>query len=102
MLFCNIDVLDEGFILKRGQYVGTREGMIDYIGPEHGAGQAAPGRAAEDPARVADAASGVLLCAGLGPAAVPVLLPRPLRGAAPFPAPRPALRPEILTCGRIT
>ena len=33
MLFCNIDVLDEGFILKRGQYVGTRDGMIDYIGP---------------------------------------------------------------------
>ena len=32
MLFCNIDVLDEGFILKRGQYVGTRDGMIDYIG----------------------------------------------------------------------
>ena len=33
MLFCNVDVLDEGFILKRGRSVGTRDGMIDYIGP---------------------------------------------------------------------
>ncbi|MGI6181828.1 MAG: amidohydrolase [Agathobaculum sp.] len=32
MLFCNIDLLDESFALKRGQYVGVRDGRIAYIG----------------------------------------------------------------------
>ena len=32
MLFCNIDLLDEGFALPRGQYVGVRDGRIAYIG----------------------------------------------------------------------
>ena len=32
MLFCNIDLLDENFALRRGQYVGVRDGRIDYIG----------------------------------------------------------------------
>lgn len=32
MLFCNIDLLDENFALKRGQYVGVKDGKIAYIG----------------------------------------------------------------------
>ena len=32
MLFCNIDLLDENFALKRGQYVGVKDGEIAYIG----------------------------------------------------------------------
>lgn len=32
MLFCNIDMLDENFTLKRGQYVGVKDGVIGYIG----------------------------------------------------------------------
>lgn len=32
MLFCNIDLLDENFERKRGQYVGVKDGKIDYIG----------------------------------------------------------------------
>lgn len=32
MLFCNIDLLDENFHLKRGQYVGVKDGVIAYIG----------------------------------------------------------------------
>lgn len=32
MLFCNIDLLDEGFVLKRKKYVGTKDGRIVYIG----------------------------------------------------------------------
>nr|WP_300186520.1 amidohydrolase [uncultured Agathobaculum sp.] len=32
MLFCNIDLLDENFALRRGQYVGVKDGRIDYIG----------------------------------------------------------------------
>ncbi len=32
MLFCNIDLLDEEFQLKRGQYVGVKDGVIRYIG----------------------------------------------------------------------
>lgn len=32
MLFCNIDLLDENFHLKRGQYVGVKDGAIAYIG----------------------------------------------------------------------
>ena len=31
MLFCNIDLLDENFALKRGQYVGVKDGKIAYI-----------------------------------------------------------------------
>ena len=30
MLFCNIDLLDENFALKRGQYVGVEDGKIAY------------------------------------------------------------------------
>ena len=30
--FCNIDLLDENFALKRGQYVGVKDGKIAYIG----------------------------------------------------------------------
>ena len=29
MLFCNIDLLDENFALKRGQYVGVKDGKIE-------------------------------------------------------------------------
>lgn len=32
MLFCNIDLLDENFERKRGQYVGVKDGKIAYIG----------------------------------------------------------------------
>lgn len=32
MLFCNIDVLDENFKPKHGQYVGIKNGIIAYIG----------------------------------------------------------------------
>ena len=32
MLFCNIDLLDENFECKRGQYVGVKDGKIAYIG----------------------------------------------------------------------
>ena len=32
MLFCNIDLLDENFECKRGQYVGVKNGKIAYIG----------------------------------------------------------------------
>ena len=32
MLFCNIDLLDEDFECKRGQYVGVKDGKIAYIG----------------------------------------------------------------------
>ena len=32
MLFCNIDLLDENFERKRGQYVGVKDGRIAYIG----------------------------------------------------------------------
>ena len=32
MLFSQIDLLDENFALKRGQYVGVRDGRIAYIG----------------------------------------------------------------------
>lgn len=32
MLFCGIDLLDENFALKRGQYVGVKDGRIAYIG----------------------------------------------------------------------
>ena len=32
MLFCNIDLLDENFAFKRGQYVGVKDGKIAYIG----------------------------------------------------------------------
>ncbi len=38
MLFCNIDLLDEHFTLRRGQYVGVRDGVIDYIGASMPAG----------------------------------------------------------------
>nr|WP_202183562.1 hypothetical protein [Butyricicoccus sp. OF13-6] len=31
MLFCNIDLLDENFAFKRGQYVGVKDGKIAYI-----------------------------------------------------------------------
>lgn len=34
MLFCNIDMLDENFALKRGQYIGVKDGVIGYIGAE--------------------------------------------------------------------
>lgn len=72
-------------------------------GPHHGAGQAAPRPAAEDPARLADAASGVLFFAGFGPAAVPILLYRPLKRAFVLcPRRGPAPRPETPICGRIT
>ena len=30
--FCNIDLLDENFECKRGQYVGVKDGRIAYIG----------------------------------------------------------------------
>ena len=32
MLFRNIDLLDENFALRRGQYVGVKDGVIAYIG----------------------------------------------------------------------
>ena len=32
MLFCNIDLLDENFECKHGQYVGVKDGKIAYIG----------------------------------------------------------------------
>ena len=32
MLFCNIDLLDENFECKRGQYVGVKDSRIAYIG----------------------------------------------------------------------
>ena len=32
MLFCNIDLLDEHFLLRRGQFVGVRDGRVAYIG----------------------------------------------------------------------
>ena len=31
MLFCNIDLLDENFALKRGQYVGVKDGKIAIL-----------------------------------------------------------------------
>ncbi len=31
MIFCNIDILDEHFALKRGQYVGVKDGVISYV-----------------------------------------------------------------------
>ena len=34
MLFCNIDLLDEHFALKKSQYVGVKDGKIAYIGAE--------------------------------------------------------------------
>ena len=33
MLFCNIDLLDENFALKRGQYVGVKDGKIAPVPP---------------------------------------------------------------------
>ena len=47
MLFCNIDLLDEKFSLKRGQYVGVKDGVIAYIGdtaPEEDYGDRYDGR----------------------------------------------------------
>ncbi len=32
MLFCNIDMLDEHFALRKGEYVGIENGVISYIG----------------------------------------------------------------------
>jgi len=34
MLFCQIDLLDEQFLLRRNQYVGVKGGKIAYIGDE--------------------------------------------------------------------
>lgn len=47
MLFRNIDLLDEQFQLKRGQYVGVKDGVIDYIGetaPQEDYGEVYDGR----------------------------------------------------------
>lgn len=47
MLFCNIDLLDESFALRRGQYVGVKDGRIAYIGetaPEEDYGERYDGR----------------------------------------------------------
>lgn len=47
MLFCNIDLLDEQFALRRGQYVGVKDGVIAYIGdtaPEEDYGERYDGR----------------------------------------------------------
>ena len=47
MLFCNIDLLDENFALKRGQYVGVKDGKIAYIGdtePQEDYGERYDGR----------------------------------------------------------
>lgn len=47
MLFCNIDLLDEAFALKRGQYVGVKDGRIAYIGenePQEDFGERYDGR----------------------------------------------------------
>lgn len=47
MLFRNIDLLDEQFRLKRGQYVGVKDGVIDYIGetaPQEDYGEVYDGR----------------------------------------------------------
>ena len=32
MLFCDIDLLDADFAIKRHQWVGVRDGRIAYIG----------------------------------------------------------------------
>ena len=47
MLFRNIDLLDEQFRLRRGQYVGVKDGVIDYIGetaPQEDYGEVYDGR----------------------------------------------------------
>ena len=47
MLFCNIDLFDENFALKRGQYVGVKDGKIAYIGdtePQEDYGERYDGR----------------------------------------------------------
>lgn len=47
MLFCNIDLIDEGFALRRNQYVGVRDGRIAYVGaarPEGDWGETYDGR----------------------------------------------------------
>ena len=47
MLFRNIDLLDEQFQLRRGQYVGVKDGVIDYIGetaPQEDYGEVYDGR----------------------------------------------------------
>ena len=47
MLFRNIDLLDEQFQLKRGQYVGVKDGVIAYIGetaPQEDYGEVYDGR----------------------------------------------------------
>lgn len=46
MLFCNIGLLDEHFQLKKGQYVGIKDGIIDYISekkPEQSYGESYDG-----------------------------------------------------------